>query len=36
MQYKIRYGIMTCNGEAESKVMGWGMILKIIRDKKVT
>jgi hypothetical protein len=23
---------MTCNGKAISKVMGWGMILKMIRD----
>jgi hypothetical protein len=35
-QYKIRYEMMTCNGKAISKVMGWGMILKIIRDKNVT
>jgi hypothetical protein len=28
--------MMTCNGKAVSKVMGWGMILKMIRDKKVT
>jgi hypothetical protein len=27
---------MTCNGKAISKVMGWGMILKMIRDKNVT
>jgi hypothetical protein len=27
---------MTCNGKAVSKVMGWGMILKMIRDKEVT
>jgi hypothetical protein len=27
--------MMTCNGKAVSKVMGWGMILKIIRDKEV-
>jgi hypothetical protein len=27
---------MTCNGKAVSKVMGWGMILKMIRDKNVT
>jgi hypothetical protein len=26
---------MTCNRKAISKVMGWGMILKIIRDKNV-
>jgi hypothetical protein len=25
--------MMTCNGKAVSKVMGWGMILKMIRDK---
>jgi hypothetical protein len=35
-RYKIRYEMMTCNGKAISKVMGWGMILKMIRDKKVT
>jgi hypothetical protein len=28
--------MMTCNGKAISKVMGWGIILKMIRDKKVT
>jgi hypothetical protein len=27
--------MMTCNGKAVSKVMGWGMILKMIRDKNV-
>jgi hypothetical protein len=27
--------MMTCNGKAVSKVMGWGMILKMIRDKYV-
>jgi hypothetical protein len=27
---------MTCNGKAISKVMGWGIILKMIRDKNVT
>jgi hypothetical protein len=27
---------MTCNGKAISKVMGWGMILKMIRDNNVT
>jgi hypothetical protein len=27
---------MTCNGKAISKVMGWGMILKMIRDMNVT
>jgi hypothetical protein len=27
--------MMTCNGKAVSKVMSWGMILKIIRDKYV-
>jgi hypothetical protein len=35
--YKIRYRMMNCNGKAISKVMGWGiilkMILKMIRDK---
>jgi hypothetical protein len=34
-QYKIRYETMTCNGKAISKVMRWGMILKMIRDKNV-
>jgi hypothetical protein len=28
--------MMTCNGKAVSKVMGWGMIIKMIRDKNVT
>jgi hypothetical protein len=28
--------MMTCNGKAVSKVMGWGMILKMIRDKWVS
>jgi hypothetical protein len=28
--------MMTCNGKAMSKVIGWGMILKIIRDKYIT
>jgi hypothetical protein len=27
---------MTCNEKAISKVMGWGVILKMIRDKDVT
>jgi hypothetical protein len=27
---------MTCNGKAVSKVMGWGIILKMIRDKYVS
>jgi hypothetical protein len=27
---------MTCNGKAVSKVMGWGMILKMIRDNQVS
>jgi hypothetical protein len=35
-QCKIKYETMTCNGKAISKVMGWGMILKMIRDKSVT
>jgi hypothetical protein len=34
-RYEIRYGMMTCNGKAISKVMGWGMISKMIRDKYV-
>jgi hypothetical protein len=33
---KIKYETMTCNGKAISKVMGWGMILKMIRYKNVT
>jgi hypothetical protein len=32
----MRYETMTCNGKAISKVMGWGMILKMIRDKNIT
>jgi hypothetical protein len=35
-QCKIKYEIMTCNGKAISKVMGWGMILNMIRDKNGT
>jgi hypothetical protein len=27
---------MTCNGKAISKVMGWGMLLNVIRDKNRT
>jgi hypothetical protein len=27
--------MMTCNGMAVSKGIGWGMILKMIRDKYV-
>jgi hypothetical protein len=34
-RYKIRYETMTCNGKAISKVMGWGIILKMIKDKNV-
>jgi hypothetical protein len=34
-QYEIRYETMTCNKKAISKVIGWGMIFKIIRDKNV-
>jgi hypothetical protein len=26
---------MTCDGKAISKVMGWGMILNIIRDRNI-
>jgi hypothetical protein len=26
---------MTCNGKAISKVMGWGMILNMTRDKNI-
>jgi hypothetical protein len=32
----MKYETMTCNGKAISKVMGRGMILKMIRDKNVT
>jgi hypothetical protein len=32
----MKYETMTCNGKAISKVMGWEMILKMIRDKNVT
>jgi hypothetical protein len=32
----MKYEIMTCNGKAISKVMGWGMILNMIRDKNRT
>jgi hypothetical protein len=32
----MKYETMTCNGKAISKVMRWGMILKMIRDKNVT
>jgi hypothetical protein len=32
----MKYETMTCNGKAISKIMGWGMILKMIRDKNVT
>jgi hypothetical protein len=32
----MKYKTMTCNGKAISKVMGWGMILKMIRDMNVT
>jgi hypothetical protein len=32
----MNYATMTCNGKGISKVMGWGMILKMIRDKNVT
>jgi hypothetical protein len=33
---KIKYETMSCNGKAISNVMGWGIILKMIRDKNVT
>jgi hypothetical protein len=33
---KIKYETMTCNGKAISKVMRWGMILNMIRDKNGT
>jgi hypothetical protein len=32
----MKYETMTCNRKAISKVMGWRMILKMIRDKNVT
>jgi hypothetical protein len=32
----MKYETMTCNGNAISKVMGWGMILSMIRNKNVT
>jgi hypothetical protein len=32
----MKYEIMTCNGKAISKVIGWGMILNMIRDKNGT
>jgi hypothetical protein len=32
----MKYEIITCNGKAISKVMEWGMILKMVRDKNVT
>jgi hypothetical protein len=32
----MKYETMTCNGKAISNVLGWGTILKIIRDKNVT
>jgi hypothetical protein len=34
-RYYIKCKMMTSNGMAVSKVMGWGMILKMIRDKYV-
>jgi hypothetical protein len=33
---KMKYETMTCNGKAISKVMGWGMILNMTRDKNGT
>jgi hypothetical protein len=27
--------MMTCNRKTVSKVVGWGMILKMIRDKEI-
>jgi hypothetical protein len=35
-QCKIKYETMTCNRQAISKVMGWGIILNMIRDKNRT
>jgi hypothetical protein len=32
----MKYEVMTCNGKAISKVMGWEMILNMIRDKNIT
>jgi hypothetical protein len=33
---EMKYETMTCNEKAISKVMGWGMILNMIRDKNRT
>jgi hypothetical protein len=30
----MKYKTMTCNGKTISKVMGWGIILKMIRDRE--
>jgi hypothetical protein len=32
----MKYETMTCNGKTISKVMGWGFILNMIRDKNRT
>jgi hypothetical protein len=32
----MKYKTMTCNGKAISRVMRWGMILNMIRDKNGT
>jgi hypothetical protein len=32
----MKYETMTCTGKAISKVMGWGVILKMIRDNNMT
>jgi hypothetical protein len=33
---KMKYETMTCNRKAISKVIGWGMILDLTRDKNRT
>jgi hypothetical protein len=33
---EMKYETMTCNGKAISKVMEWGMILNMIRDRNGT
>jgi hypothetical protein len=35
-QCRMKYRTTACNGKVISKVMGWGMILKMIRDKNLT
>jgi hypothetical protein len=36
MRSKMKYETMICNRKAISKVMGWGIILNMIRDKNGT